>query len=160
MLPITRALADVLSELSPDTMVTIEEFTPDGNSSGVRRAARVVKTDSEWRAILPADSYRVARLGEPDHPYTGDLWNAHKAGIYRCLCCDTALFDSKCKFESGTGWTSFWQPISALNIRRGDGTFTCTRCAAHLGLVIADGPEPTGLRFSAYTLTLKFEART
>jgi len=157
--PLTRSLADVLSELSSNVMVTVEEFTADGSSKGAQRIAKIVKSDSEWQATLPADSYRVTRLGEADHPFTGSLWNARKDGVYRCICCDTALFDSSTKFESGTGWPSFWQPISALNISRDNGRFSCTRCDAHLGLVIADGPAPTGLRFSAYPLALKFEAK-
>jgi peptide-methionine (R)-S-oxide reductase len=159
IVPLTRALADVLSELSSNAMVTIEAFSADGKSSGVQRLPKVVKTDAEWRAALPADVYAVTRAGEPDHPYTGSLWNARKAGIYRCICCEAALFDSDSKFESGTGWPSFWQPISALNINRTGGTFSCSRCDAHLGIVVADGPGPSGLRFSACTLALKFEAR-
>ena len=158
--PLMQAMADVLSELSSNPMVTIEEFSADGKSSGVQRQSKVVKTDAEWRASLPAESYAVTRQGEPDHPYTGSLWNARSPGIYRCLCCDTALFDSNNKFESGTGWPSFWQPISALNINRARDTFACSRCDAHLGMVVADGPEPSGLRFSAFTLALKFVART
>lgn len=158
-LPLTKSLADVLSELSSNAMVTIEEFSSDGKSTGAQRVAKIIKTDAEWRASLPAEVYGVTRLGEPDHPYTGSLWNARSPGIYRCICCGAALFDSDSKFESGTGWPSFWQPISALNINREHDLFGCSRCDAHIGVVVADGPEPTGLRFSARTLALKFEAR-
>ena len=133
-LPLTRALADALSELSSGAMVTIEEYTPDGKSTGLKRLAKVTKTDAEWRASLPADVYAVTRLGQPDHPYTGSLWNARSPGIYRCVCCEAALFDSDNKFESGTGWPSFFQPVAKENVYKhvdADGyreEILCTRC--------------------------------
>ena len=156
--PLAAALADVLSELGPNAMVTIENFTPDGISRGVLRVARVVQSDAGWAGKLSPESFRVTRQGEADHPFTGSLWNSHADGIYQCICCDTALFDSRHKFESGTGWPSFWQPISALNIGVQNDAISCSRCDAHLGHVFRDGPEPTGLRYSASTLALQFAA--
>lgn len=180
-LGVTALLANALAgrtaaeTSSPQTMsspkqsadVSIENFSASGQSEGVVRIARLVKSDAEWRAQLSAPSYQVTRRDGTERAYSGEYAKSHADGIYRCICCDTALFDSKTKFESGTGWPSFWQPISAMNVvKSSDSSFgmqrdaiSCRRCDAHLGHVFADGPRPTGLRYCMNSVALKFVAR-
>jgi peptide-methionine (R)-S-oxide reductase len=144
--------------------VKIENFSVDGKSAGIVEVARITKTDAEWRSQLSSDSYGVTRHEGTERAFSGPLTNNHASGLYRCICCDTALFDSKTKFESGTGWPSFWQPISRLNVTEiTDRTFgmqrtavACSRCDAHLGHVFDDGPRPTGLRYCMNSVSLKF----
>jgi peptide-methionine (R)-S-oxide reductase len=157
--PVARVWADVLSELSSNPMVTIENFSVKGDSTGVVRKAKVVKSDAQWAATLSPEAFRVTRKKEADHPYTGSYWNSRAEGMYHCVCCDTTLFDSKSKFESGTGWASFWEPASALNITRDGDAFSCSLCDALVGHVFTDGPTANGLRFSAYSLSLTFAAK-
>ncbi|MFL9924024.1 peptide-methionine (R)-S-oxide reductase MsrB [Herbaspirillum lusitanum] len=128
---------------------------------------RVQKADAEWRKQLSEISYLVARKAGTERPFTGKDWDNHKDGLYRCICCDTALFDSRTKFESGTGWPSFWQPISATNVTsETDHSFgmrrtalSCSLCDAHLGHVFDDGPRPTGLRYCMNSASMRFVAR-
>jgi len=166
-LPMTRAIADALSELS-GAMVSIEKFSPAGRSTGVVRAPKVVKSDAEWAKVLPEASLKVARAGGTESAYAGKYWNSHADGIYQCICCALPLFDSRQKYESGTGWPSFLKPISALNIRKiSDVTevtnpseaVSCSLCDAHLGRVYGDGPAPDGLRYSINSASLDFRAR-
>jgi peptide-methionine (R)-S-oxide reductase len=148
--------------------VRIESFSAAGKSQGVTDVARVVKTDAEWRAQLSPDSYRVTRHEGTERPFSGKYAANHATGVYRCICCDTALFDSQTKFESGTGWPSFYKPISRYNVRElGDNTLgmhrtavSCSRCDAHLGHVFDDGPPPTGLRYCMNSVSLQFIPRT
>jgi peptide-methionine (R)-S-oxide reductase len=147
--------------------VTIEEFSAAGKSIGVVRVPKTVKTDAEWQRQLSPLAYRVTRHAGTEASYSGAYASNEADGLYRCVCCNTALFDSRTKFESGTGWPSFWQPLSKLNVVTSSDyslfmerdANSCRRCDAHLGHVFDDGPRPTGLRYCMNSVALIFVAR-
>jgi len=144
--------------------VTIVEFSDDGKRLKKTRVAKIVKTEAEWRAQLSPNAFDITRHADTEMTFTGQYWNLHDKGLYRCICCDNALFSSDTKFESGTGWPSFWAPIAEENVRTDRDTsfgmirdaVNCTLCDAHLGHVFDDGPRPTGLRYCMNSVSLKF----
>jgi peptide-methionine (R)-S-oxide reductase len=144
--------------------VTIVEFSDSGKREGKKSVDRVIKSEEEWKKQLSPLSFEVTRQAGTERAYTNENPNAHAKGIFRCICCDNALFDSSTKFDSGTGWPSFWQPIAKENVvETVDASLGMTRtavscrlCDAHLGHVFDDGPRPTGLRYCMNSVAMKF----
>lgn len=134
----------------------------------VNAEGKVVLSKAEWGKRLTKTQFRVARMKGTEPPYQNAYWDSKKDGIYQCVCCRQELFDSETKFDSGTGWPSFWQPIEkeAVEYRRDNSEaeprieVVCSRCDAHLGHVFPDGPRPTGQRFCMNSASLKFVERT
>jgi peptide-methionine (R)-S-oxide reductase len=156
--------ASLVAPLSSVPEVVIVEFSDAGVRQRTVRVPKVVKSDEEWHKQLSPLAFQVARRGATERPFSGAYWDLHDKGIFRCVCCDTALFSSAEKFDSGTGWPSFWQPIAKENVVTHpsrsatyvESELTCPRCDAHLGDVFDDGPKPTGLRYCIDSVSLRF----
>ncbi len=126
---------------------------------------KVIKSDEEWRKQLTTEQHRIAREKGTERPFSGEYWNNHEKGTYHCVCCGSELFSSESKFDSGTGWPSFWEPISPDRVEERDDRslfmhrteILCAKCDAHLGHVFEDGPEPSGQRYCVNSTSLKFE---
>jgi len=162
-----QAAADAQGSSKPPEEVTIVEFSDSGQRLKTVKIPKVVKTDDEWRKQLSSNAFDITRHADTEFAFSGQYWNLHDKGVYRCICCGNALFSSDTKFDSGTGWPSFWEPIAKENVSTETDlkigvprtAVACTECDAHLGHVFDDGPPPTGLRYCMNSASLRFVKR-
>ncbi len=149
---------------APPLRVLVREMAPGGLLQPPSLSPKMIKSVAEWRELLTSEQFRIARAKQTERPFCGVFFDNKKKGVYRCVCCGLPLYHSSAKFDSGTGWPSFFEPVSPENITVQEDNshgmsrveILCTRCDAHLGHVFDDGPPPTGLRHCVNSESLSF----